>query len=113
MLHEELGTPLPWQVQVLDEEAGNNHAHAVMHPPRAQQLADPRINDGIPSTSSTELCKPLLSDCARVDRQCVHLWLQVLPRCFRLVEQHIGVELTPCDFGTEHIRTCGPIKTLQ
>jgi len=99
MFHEELGTPLPRQVQVFDEEARHDHAHAVVHPPGGEHLAHARIDDWIPRLARTPRGEALLGAVVGVDGHRLHLQLQVLPRGARLVVQHVGVELAPPKFA--------------
>ena len=95
MLHEILRAPLPRKVQVFHEEAGHDHAHAVVHPPGGQQLAHARVDDGIPGAARAPRGETFFRASVGVDGHRVHLGLQVLPRRARLVMQHVGVELAP------------------
>lgn len=42
-----LEPPLPGQQQVLDQEGGRHHAHAVVAPPHAPQLSHGRVHKGV------------------------------------------------------------------
>src|SRR5680860_1812974 len=46
VVEEVPGTHRPPRVQVLGEEAGRDHPHAVVHPPLGEQLAHSRVDDG-------------------------------------------------------------------
>jgi hypothetical protein len=106
MLGEESLTMLPLDVQILDQERGNDHTRAIMHPSGRDQLPHRGIDEGISGLSfapSSELLTWL------VIAHLGELGVVILTRGMRVVMEDVGIELTPCDLLTEDSpqRRCG------
>ena len=81
VLHEPPRTPLPRQVQILDEKARHDHADSVVHPARREELTQTSINDAKTGLA----CRPLIEAAAcggvGVDGHCVESGLRFSRRC--------------------------------
>src|SRR5688572_3901862 len=59
-LHEVAGAPAPVEVEVLDQEAGHDHPHAVVHPRLGAQLAHPGVDDRVTGSALPPGVEPLV-----------------------------------------------------
>ena len=103
MLHEELRTPLPRQVQILHQKTGNDHAHPIVHPTCLHQFAHARINDRITRLTATPRGKSLFRNRTFIVHESVKFTIEILPTSVRKTEHHVGVEIAPSQLITEHI----------
>ena len=100
MLGEESLTMLPLDVQILDQERGNDHPRAIVHPSCRDQLPHRGIDERVSSLSfapSSELLTWLLVT------HLGELGVVILTRGMRIVMEDIGIELTPCDLLPEDL----------
>ena len=103
MRHEVTRAPLPRQMQILHQEAGHDHAHAIVHPARLLQFAHARVHDRISGLAPTPRREPFLGHRTLVVHHGVHLAIQVAPPRIRETVQHVAVELAPGDLASVHV----------
>jgi len=97
--HEVPRTPLPRQVQILHQERGHDHPHAIVHPARAEQLAHAGVDDGITGAALAPRGELGLGLRAVVDLDAVHATIEVAPTGVGMAEEDVGVELAPGQFA--------------
>ncbi len=102
VLHEPAGPPLPREMEVLDQEARDDHPDAVVHPAGRQELTHPGVDDSEARLTGAPLRELGVGRRVGVEFDVVQFGVQVLPRGVRLVEEHVGVEVSPRQLTGEH-----------
>ena len=106
--HEVCRPPLPRQVQVLDEEARDNHAHAIVHPSFSEQLAHAGVDEGIARAALGPRLEERVGLRTRIPREVVvEARVHGGARALGALMHHVGVELPPRDLLAEGLLARG------
>ena len=107
----EPGRPVPpADVQVLDQERGHDHPHAVVHPALRLQLAHPGVDQGIAGPPLLPGLEPVgggLGLIRLVGRHVLELGPDGLGHRIGPVAQHVGEEVPPGDLAGQRGRARG------
>ena len=93
--------PLPREVEVLHEEAGDDHPHPVRHPALGLELAHPGVDERVPGAALGPGVEPAPRLGPVVDRERGEARLEGLGRAGGLVEEDVGVEVPPAQLATQ------------
>ena len=91
---------LPWNQQVLGEEGGDDHAHAVVHPAGRPQLPHPGVHDRIAGPSSLPALQCVV---VRSPAEAPELVPQRCVREVAVVIEDVSRKLAPSELAQESI----------
>ena len=106
------GAPGPVEVQVLHQEAGDEHPHAVVHPSFGDQLPHPCVDDRVTGAALAPGVEPR-GGAPAVDLDACHPRGEGLASRLRPVVQDVGVELAPAQLGAERALGGGRPELVQ
>ncbi|HLM62849.1 MAG TPA: hypothetical protein VK306_01000 [Acidimicrobiales bacterium] len=103
VVHEVHGAPVPVEMEVLHEEAGDDHAHPVVHPPLGQELAHAGVDDREARAPLLPRPERVVGGRPAVDVHRAHGFVEGQAHGVGPVEQHVRVEVAPAQLGAEHV----------
>ena len=114
VLEEEPGAPGPVEMEVLDEEAGDDHPHPVVHEPLGDELAHAGVDDRNAGAAGAPCGESLICVRATVELDTGESLVERRPRRRRPGMQHVRVEVTPGELlGERLMSVVGEVESAE